>query len=188
MEVKLCMGYKGKSYNKTISDNDFNIFRGKKIRDKITGLSDLKNYEFLITSGSDKSGFPMRRDVEGSLRKKAFLSKGPGVHIKRKGMRIRKSVMGNTISDNIAQINLKILKEGDKKLEDILGIKEEVKEETKEEPKKKESEKKEPEKKIEEKESKKEESKEEESKKTEDKKEKSKEEKTETKENKEEKK
>ena len=130
MEVKLCIGYKGKSYNKIITDNDFNIFRGKKISDKVIGLSDLKGYEFLITGGSDKAGFPIRKDIEGTLRRKALLSKGPGVHINRKGMRIRKSVRGNTISDDIAQINLKILKEGERKIEEIFG-KEEAKEEKK---------------------------------------------------------
>ncbi len=134
MEVKLCIGYKGKSYNKIITDNDFNIFRGKKVNDKVIGLSDLKGYEFLITGGSDKSGFPIRKDIEGTLRRKALLSKGPGVHIKRKGMRIRKSVRGNTISDDIAQINLKVVKEGERKIEEIFGVKEE-KEEKKEKPK-----------------------------------------------------
>jgi len=136
MEIKLCLGFKGKSYNKTISDSEFNIFRGKKLGDKVTGLSDLKGYEFLITGGSDKSGFPMRKDIDGSLRKKAFLSGGVGVHIKRKGMRVRKSVRGNLIAEDIVQINLKVLKEGEKKLDDILG-KEEKKDEVKEEPKEK---------------------------------------------------
>jgi len=135
MEIKLCLGFKGKSYNKTISDSEFNIFRGKKLGDKVTGLSDLKGYEFLITGGSDKSGFPMRSDVDGSLRKKAFLSGGVGVHIKRKGMRVKKSVRGNLIAEDIVQINLKVLKEGEKKLNDIFGVKEEKVEEVKEEKK-----------------------------------------------------
>jgi hypothetical protein len=38
---------------------------------------------------------------------------------KPKGLRLRKTVRGNTISNDIIQINLKITKEGSKKLSDI---------------------------------------------------------------------
>ena len=110
MEIKLCIGFKEKSYNKTLTDTEFNIFRGKKVGDKINNLQGFKNYEFLITGGSDRSGFPMRRDIEGTL---------------------RKNIRGNTISDDIAQINLKVLKEGDKKIEELFGKTEEAKEEKK---------------------------------------------------------
>ena len=118
----------GKSYNKIVETD---IFKGKKIREKISGDSlGLKGYELEIRGGSDKSGFPMRPDMAGQLKKKALLSGGVGVTIPREGARIRKTVRGNEISRDTVQINLKIIKYGAKKIDELLGTKEESKEET----------------------------------------------------------
>jgi len=117
-EVKIVIGYKGKSYQKSIE----NKLIGKKIGDKISGdIIGLKGYELEITGGSDNAGFPMRSDVPGMGRKRILLAKkGVGLRkLKRKGARIRKTVRGNTIGDNIAQINLKVLKVGKDELEKI---------------------------------------------------------------------
>ena len=109
---------KGKSFQKEI---DGEIFYGKKIGDKIEGsVIGLDNYELVITGGSDKQGFPMRKGVHGTARKKLLLSGGPGYRPRRKGVRRRKSVRGEVVSPEIAQLNLKVVKEGDKKFEDIL--------------------------------------------------------------------
>ena len=86
-----------------------------------------KNYEFEITGGTDKDGFPMRFSLEGASRKKLLLTKGPGVKIKRKGARIRKMVRGNVVAEDIKQINVKVIKEGDKKMGEIFPPKEEAK-------------------------------------------------------------
>ena len=75
----------------------------------------------------------MRFDLPGTGRKKLLLSKGPGVKIKRKGMRKRKALRGNVIAQDVKQININVIKEGDKKLEEIFPKKEEEK--TKEEKK-----------------------------------------------------
>lgn len=118
---------------------------GKKIGDTFSGnVLGLSGYEFQITGGSDKEGFPMRRDVEGTARKKILLSSGPGFHPKRKGQRKRKSIRGNTISTAISQINVKVVKYGDKPLEKIFGVKEEKaeKEATEKKPEEKTEEKK----------------------------------------------
>ena len=110
----------GKSYQKTVSDSSL---VGKKIGDKVDGkVVGLTGYELEIKGGSDTAGFPMIVTVDTSGRKKALLSKGPGVKIKRDGMIKRKTVRGNTISDKTAQINLKIIKYGTKKVEELLGI------------------------------------------------------------------
>lgn len=58
-----------------------------------------------ITGGSDKAGFPMRRDVTGGGRRRILLAKGPGYRPPRRGERRRKLVRGNTITDEIYQIN-----------------------------------------------------------------------------------
>ena len=85
----------------------------------------------------------MRWDVEGIGRKRLLLTSGPGVHIKRNGMKKRKAVRGNTVSSDIAQINLKVLAEGKKSLKEMFGKEEAPKEDTKAEEKPKEAEKKE---------------------------------------------
>lgn len=123
----------GKSYKKIIRDTETDIFKSKKVKDTVTGDSfGFKDYEFEITGGSDKAGFPIRPDLPGFTRKKVLLTKGPCVHIKRKGMRKRKTVVGNTLSVNIKQINLKTIKQGSKPLEEIFVKIEEKKEETQE--------------------------------------------------------
>jgi len=114
----------GKSYQKVL---DSEIFLGKKIGDKIDGyLLGLKNYELKITGGSDKSGFPMRKDIEMASRKKILAGKSPGIKLKEKGLRIKKTVCGSIISDQTAQINLKIEKYGQESVDNILGIKKEA--------------------------------------------------------------
>ena len=118
----------GKSYSKLIN---LDIFDNRKIGDKIQGNSlGLDGYELQITGGSDKSGFPMRADFQSVARKKALLTKGPGVHIKRKGQRKRKTIRGSIISSTVSQINLKITKQGTKSIEEVFPQKE-VKEEKK---------------------------------------------------------
>jgi len=72
----------------------------------------------------------MRKDFDSSARKRIILTKGPGLRHNKKGRRIRKTLRGNTIGVKITQVNLKILKYGDKKPEEIFK-KEEVKEEKK---------------------------------------------------------
>ncbi len=71
-------------------------------------------YEFLITGGSDKDGFPMRKGVHGPIRKRVLIGGSPGFHPPYKGQRKRKMVRGDTVSEEIAQLNLKILKKGAK--------------------------------------------------------------------------
>ena len=67
-----------------------------------------------------------------------LLTKGPGIHIKGKGKRVRKTVRGNTISASIVQVNLKVIKEGSKKLDELFEKKAENAEEARKEVKKKE--------------------------------------------------
>ncbi len=95
---------------------------GKKIGDKVQGDSlGLPGYEIEITGGSDNDGFPMRKDVEGPARKKIILTSPPGYHPTSRGKRKRKSVRGNTISQDISQVNLKVVKSGPKDIEQLFG-------------------------------------------------------------------
>lgn len=131
-----------KAYQKDIDEASSGLV-SKKLGEKIPGDSlGLTGYEIEITGGSDKEGFPMRKDVEGIGRKRALLSSGPGFHPLLKGQRKRKSIRGNTISDQIAQVNLKVVKHGTKSIEELLGVKpkEKLKEETQEDKQKKKQE------------------------------------------------
>ncbi len=116
----------GKSYKKLVTAVEADMFIGKKIKDKILGSEfGLKDYELEITGGSDTSGFPMRYDLPIPERKKILIVEGIGAKLKRKGVKQRKTVVGNTLSHNISQINLKVVKYGSKSLDEILGKKEE---------------------------------------------------------------
>lgn len=130
-EFKIVIGEKGKSYSKTLSNDESGFLLGKKLNEKIEGGHlGLKGYELEVTGGSDKEGFPMRRDVEGIGRKRIFMTKGNvGTKINKKGLRIRKSIAGNTVSQLTSQVNLKVVKEGQKSLDEIFGktAKEEIK-------------------------------------------------------------
>ncbi len=122
-EFKIVISEKGKSYVKNLTSDESEVFLDKKIKDKIEGSHfGFKGYELEIRGGSDKEGFPMRDDVEGVGRKRIFITKGRvGAKIKKKGVRLRKSVSGNTVSQLTSQINLKVIKTGQKPLDEIFG-------------------------------------------------------------------
>lgn len=112
-----------KAYQKEMEQAVTGMF-GKKIGDTVSGNNlGFSGYEFLITGGSDKDGFPMRADIDGISRKKVLITKGTGLRSNVKGKRKRKSIRGNTISQDISQINLKVSKYGTKSIEEILNIK-----------------------------------------------------------------
>ena len=109
------------SYQTEKDQKDAPIF-GKKIGDVIDGeFLGLSGYELQITGGSDKDGFPMRNDIEGQVRRRFLITRGPGFNTDVKGLRRRKMLRGNAIGDDIAQINCKVVKKGNVPLEQILG-------------------------------------------------------------------
>jgi small subunit ribosomal protein S6e len=109
----------GKSYQKAVEDESM---VGKKLGETIHGaVLGLEGYELQITGGSDYAGFAMRKDVQGPGRKKSLLSYGVSMRNKRKGLKLRKTVCGNTVSSNIAQINVKVSKYGAKGLDEIFA-------------------------------------------------------------------
>ncbi len=122
-EIKLTIGdpKTGKSYTKVLpSESDL---EGKKLKETLQGGQfGFKGYEFLITGGSDKQGFPMREDLHSPERKKILAVQGVGVKKKGPGIKQRKTVRGNTISQEIAQLNLKITTYGQKSVEECLGL------------------------------------------------------------------
>ncbi|MEK6949819.1 MAG: 30S ribosomal protein S6e [Nanoarchaeota archaeon] len=125
----------GKCYKTEAKDAQASPFIGLNIGEKIDGSKiGLDGYELEITGGSDYCGFPMRGGILG-IRKKLVIYKGVGFKGGLKGMKKRKTICGHKITEKISAINLKVAKEGSKKLSDMFGAKEEGKE-AKEEPKK----------------------------------------------------
>ena len=106
----------GKSFNFEVTGHHAQNLIGKKIGDQIDGINaNLPGYKLQITGGSDKAGFPMRPDFEGSTRRRLLLTEGIGYHPKDyPGKRKRASVRGNRISAEIVQVNLKVAKAGSK--------------------------------------------------------------------------
>jgi len=92
-----------------INDERTSAFLGLKIGDEVDGsVVGLKGVKLVITGGSDISGFPMRPDIVGPVKKRALLSGPPGFHPREDGERRRRMVRGNTIAPDIVQINTKI--------------------------------------------------------------------------------
>lgn len=132
---KLCISDPStkKTFQREVKDSMASPFIGLNIGETIKGDSfEMNGYEFLITGGSDYCGFPMRKGILG-LRKSLTIYGGVGFRGAGKGIKRRKTVCGHKIHDRISQINLKVMKQGAKKLAEIFGAAEEAKkEETKE--------------------------------------------------------
>ncbi len=130
----------GKSYSLKIGGTNFNQFLGKKIGDTIDGLFvgegdvTLSGYTLEIAGGSDKTGTAMRRDLAGGARKSILVTESTGfkghklVHKNSKryrykpdGLRKRRVFRGNTVTQDTRQINLKVVKHGNKGLAELLG-------------------------------------------------------------------
>jgi small subunit ribosomal protein S6e len=113
-----------KSYQTVVSGHHANSLIGKKIGDEFDGIFvGLPGYKLVVRGGSDKDGFPMRRDLPGPRRRSVLVSKSVGFNPGVKGIRRRRSLRGNTISPDIVQINLRISAHGSKPLEDAFKSK-----------------------------------------------------------------
>jgi small subunit ribosomal protein S6e len=83
---------------------------GKRIGEVIDGATvDFSGHKVQIMGGSDKDGFPMRPSVHGGVRRSIVLSGGVGLNPRSEGMRRRKTIRGNVITDEIVQVNAKIV-------------------------------------------------------------------------------
>jgi small subunit ribosomal protein S6e len=83
---------------------------GRRIGDVLDGaVVGLSGHKVMITGGTDSSGFPMRPDIHGGIKARVLLGGGVGYRPKEKNVRRRKTVRGNTITEDIVQINMKIV-------------------------------------------------------------------------------
>lgn len=121
----------GKSFQREFEKKAVPQIIGMKIGQEFDGgIIGLPGYSLKLTGGVNKDGFPMRKDVSGSIRKRLFLSKRPGYTPTGKGIRRRKMICGNTYNEDVAQINLIVVKAGTKKLSDLFGKAEKTEEGT----------------------------------------------------------
>ena len=89
---------------------------GRKLGDVIDGaVVGMSGYKLKITGGSDKDGFPMRPNVHGGVRAGVILTEGVGFHPSREGERRRKTLRGKTITEDIIQVNMKIVERAKEK-------------------------------------------------------------------------
>jgi small subunit ribosomal protein S6e len=129
MAFKINISDKGKTLK--IETESESLIR-KKIGEKINGESfspELEGYELEITGTSDAGGFPGIKGNQGTHLRKILLKKGEkGIRDRRKGIRLKKSIRGEEIGEKITQINMKVIKQGKKKFEELLPKKEKTEE------------------------------------------------------------
>ena len=124
----------GKSHQVQVSGHHANSLIGKKIGDEVDGIFiSLPGYKLQVTGGTDKNGFAMRRDLSGMSRRRLLLSKSSGFKPKEKGLRKKKSVRGNTVNQDIVQINMKVTKHSSKPIDKLINIEKKDEGEKKEE-------------------------------------------------------
>ena len=127
----------GKSYQVEVSGHHANSLIGKKIGDEVDGIFiSLPGYKLQITGGIDKDGFAMKSDLPGMGRRKLLLSNGKSFHAIEGGMRKKKSIRGNTVNQDIVQINMKVTKHSSKAIDQLLKTQEKTEEKTEAEPEK----------------------------------------------------
>jgi len=103
------------------------IFYDKRVSQEVPGDSlgdEFKGYQFRITGGNDKQGFPMKQGVLLPHRVRLLLSDGHSCYrIRRTGERKRKSVRGCIVGPDIAVLSLVVIKQGE---QDIPGLTDDV--------------------------------------------------------------
>ena len=107
---------KGRTITKEVKEKEAGPFLGLQVGSELDASLIGEAGKLKITGGSDKSGVPLRDDIHGGARKYILLSKGVGLRDAEKGQRVRKLIRGNTITEDVYQINC--LFEGELKIEE----------------------------------------------------------------------
>ena len=127
MSFKVVVSQKAETHQIEIEETK--ALNGLVIGDEFDGgIVGLDGFILKVTGGSDKNGFTMKKDVSGTRRIKSLLTGGIGYHPKADGVKRRKTVRGNTIADDIVQVNTVVVK-GNRSIAEILGANEEEEEE-----------------------------------------------------------
>lgn len=120
-ELKLVISEGAKSYALTTQEAQAAGFLGKRIGETVGGeLVGLAGYTLRIAGGTDKNGFPMKSDLTGARQQRILTGESQGFHPTRKGMRDRRTLRGNTISEDTAQVSLVVTATGPKPLSELI--------------------------------------------------------------------
>ncbi|MEM2936752.1 MAG: 30S ribosomal protein S6e [Candidatus Bathyarchaeia archaeon] len=117
----------GRSKSLEMEETRSALLVGRKLGEVIDGsVVGMPSYKLQITGGSDKDGFPMRHDVHGGVRVNVIVGEGTGFRPSSKGERRRKALRGNVITEDIIQVNMKIVEKPKKAEEEMKKEKETV--------------------------------------------------------------
>ncbi len=98
---------------------------GRRMGEVIDGaVAGLDGFKLKVTGMSDSSGSPSRKEIDGTRKAAPLLSYGVGMRKRGKGLRERRTVRGNTISNETVQINTVIEEYGSKPMEELFKPKE----------------------------------------------------------------
>ena len=104
----------GKSEVKEVKDAEAQLLVGRKLGEVVDGVPMGIQGKILLTGGSDKAGFPMRADVLGGGKNHVLMTGGVGFKAASEGAKKRRLVRGNTITEEIFQLNAKKYEEQEK--------------------------------------------------------------------------
>lgn len=98
--------FRARAFQVVVDGDKAKRFIGLKIGDVLdASIIGISGKLLKITGGSDNSGFPMIPSLPGPAKRAILLSTPPGFHPREDGERRRKLVRGNTIGEEIVQIN-----------------------------------------------------------------------------------
>ncbi|MDG7010621.1 MAG: 30S ribosomal protein S6e [Nitrososphaerota archaeon] len=101
----------GKSEASEVKDASAQLLVGRRVGEVIDGASVGLAGKIMITGGSDKAGFPMRGDTMGGGKNYVLMTRGVGYKTAERGIKKRKLVRGNTITEETYQVNAKKVEE-----------------------------------------------------------------------------
>ena len=116
----------GKSYALKVTGNNHAQILGKRIGDVVDGIfvgegdKTLSGYKLEITGGSDKTGTPLRRDLDGGSRQSILVTQSTGykgevvVHKKRAATRSDSATSLTVFVDDETSVATPLLKTPDK--------------------------------------------------------------------------
>jgi small subunit ribosomal protein S6e len=96
-----------KSEASEVKDAAAQLLMGRKVGDVVDATTIGLTGKIMITGGSDRAGFPMRRDTLGGGKNYVLMTRGVGYRSREDGVKKRKLVRGNTITEETYQVNAK---------------------------------------------------------------------------------
>lgn len=113
----------GHAHIKILEGTQASALIGKNIGETVEGSPlGFPNYTFRLTGGTDSDGFPMRPDLPGGRKWKILVKRGGvGFRPKQKDLRKKRTFRGRMISEDIYQVNLKVMGKGETPLVELIA-------------------------------------------------------------------